>query len=647
MKCYTNCNYIKNPDQESEVKIIRKKYDDMIKILANSVDQVGIIGLDLETYAPKDIVHSLEVYISMRQDDYEEEGKNPNTKTALKKFENEYKEIKKDVALNPLLNAIRLAAINTGSEILIFDLVHVQCEDEQDLWNQVSKCSIVGQNVKFDIKSIKAKYDWFEPYELFDTMTGNRLARTREITGRFSSNLKSVVEHWTGVELPKELGGSDWGGIITQDMLEYSYFDVYYLLDILIKQIDYFNEHSVNKTNKKPYFQGMLQDRVAIIEMRFVYPLLEMELKGCSINKPYLENKLTELEVEHEKLKKIFKDVNTNSPKQLQEFLINKGVYCEGTGRPALLPFRDHKVVRDLLQIKAVQKQVQMVRDYLEKWIDPTTTRIFASFNQQTAPTGRMSCTSPNLQQIPAKNVGKGIKQNFYLPKRGRKIFKADYPSIEARIMGEITKDDEILRIFNQPESVPKYDRDMHYSTAAEFYGKDRSDITEDERKPAKSANFGFMFGMGAQKYREFAYNEFDLDIDEEEAFRQKRAYFKLYKKVQRFHYRNGEILRKHDRFIAKSLLGRQMMVDTYTNANNYPIQSSAADILKLACVLFYQKVREIRIDAFIINMIHDEIVVECSSKHYKLAKKTLKNCMEVAVNFVIKSFETKIEIEE
>lgn len=640
LPCFTNCIAMeaKGLWAGCDFHITQISYKDILSILKEVKKETNIIALDVETYAAEDLVSTREVYTELRKKDFEAEGKKFGV-GAKKTVNKEYDEILKEVALNPRLNTIRLVQINTGTEIIIVDLKYIN--NPEALYKILMKFSITGQNIKFDVESIKAKYPWFEPKELYDVMIGNKFYRASKIAGKFYNNLKEVIKHWMEVEIVKEHGGSNWSSIITGDMFKYSYYDVFYLIAITHKQINYINADSINLTLKKPYFDGLLKDRVAIIEMKFLYPFMETELKGIPINVNYLKQQKAELEKKVKKLRKPFTSINPNSPQQLQDFLFKQKIYVPSTGKPVLMKYREHKIIKQLLDYKKYNKRLQMVTDYIGKHMEEDQ-RIYVNFNSFEGMAGRMSARNPNSQQIP-----KALKNNFYAPVRGYKLCKADYPSLEARVAGCYTRDKRIIEIFSAPKTVSKYLRDMHYITAGAFYGKQPHEITEKQRDKSKPANFGLMFGMGIQLYIDYCYENFEIEIDEEESRRQHKVYFGLYPGIKKLHNTNGAVLNHHGVITCKTLLGRQVVTDMYTNAANYPIQGSAGDIFKLACILFYERVKQYKLQAWIVNYIHDEVIVEAKSAHMVKVKLLLKESMEAAINFTIRDFKTEVNVEE
>ena len=379
MECYTNCNIITEEGIELDFKNSIKPFSKLLKILNKRKKKTNVLGIDIETYASYDLVATRKIYQKLRKKDYKEEGKKISAAT-IKKFDNEYNEVLKEVALNTRLNTVRLVQVNTGYEVLIFDLKGVDKKQIEKLYRCIMDFSLIVQNAKFDIGSIKSRNLWFEPKELFDTMIANKIYRASQVTGRFSSNLYEVIAYWLGIELDKGHGASNWGGLITTSMFSYSYYDVRYLIRCAKAQIAKLNGLSIN--TDVSYFDKRLTDKVSIIEMKFLKPLIETEIKGIPVDIEFMEGKKKEFSKQYKNaLKPLTKyNINLGSPLQLLDLLVSKGIACESTGKPVLLRHREHKIVRRILKLKESSKQLQMVTDYIGKWLE-NDNRMYPSFN--------------------------------------------------------------------------------------------------------------------------------------------------------------------------------------------------------------------------------------------------------------------------
>jgi DNA polymerase-1 len=416
-------------------------------------------------------------------------------------------------------------------------------------------------------------------------------------------------------------------------MIAYSYYDVLFMPDLISKMIEFINKHSINQ-EPEGYFGGLLKDRVAILEMKFLYELCLMENRGIPINRQYLVDKLNALRAEKSQALdqgNFDKDFNPISPKQILEYVKDRGEIIESSDATHLKEVKHIEGIPEIMTIKKASKEIQMIEDYLYKWQEDD--RIYSSFFQIKASTGRMSSSNPNMQQIP-----RTLKKGIYGNQKGYKVVTADYPSIEARIAGTVTQDPEIIKVFVEG-------KDLHYLTASIVTRKPISEITDLERMNAKAINFGFIYGMGARSFKIYAYNTFELEVTLEEAERYRKVYLDTYKGVKRYHMKNNELLKMYNgKFIAHTIYGRRMLVDKFTNANNFPVQGSGSDMLKMAVVMFNKTARKKGLDAHAISVVHDEIVTEIHESCLSEGEQLLKDSMSYAANLMMPEFTTNIE---
>lgn len=634
LKVFTNMKNIKG-SKYNPVFMPEKEMLDILK-------EKTVLFLDTETMAKDfDDEKVLEDYIQ----EHIASGKKV-TKTTKKSAEKHLENLRGQYALDPHRSLIRLVQIATTGVIYIFD--YNSSKDKlNSLFKTINGKFICGHNLKFDLKVIFANYPFFEPGEIFCTMMGHKVDAYANTLGYIKSSLYDVVSWYLNIQLEKGYAASDWRKEISAEQFDYSVEDVLYLKDVFEMQVHNINSRSIKQVTKEQfYFNGMLQDKVAIIEMQFVEVLARIELRGAPINDLVLKKHAESIKQQLNSIDKKFKSINTKSPQQITDFLSKEGIHVSSTSKNELVRYKEFQSVKDLITIKRLQKELQMVEDYLNIWKQPDG-RIYGQFNQQRGAAGRMSAYEPNLQQIP-----RVIKNIFYKSTKNNLIIKADYPAIEARLCAVVCNDMNMINIF-------KSGIDIHNYTTSQFLHKPIEQITEDERQKGKSANFGFMFGMGALTYTEYAFANYGLEVSIEEARDTRNSYLKAYPKVLNFHNMNSKKLREQGFVHIKTLLGRIVKVDSFTNANNYPIQGSAADMIKLAAVLFYKKCKAQRLHAHIINVVHDEIVVEIEfntlfNKGDKVRKQlkekvkaALEESMNMAADYIIKVFETKVKITE
>lgn len=622
---FTNCTDISDSIKKSKFDVRYISIKDAVEKIKKS----SYVVIDTET-CPKDL--NKDNVINGFIEEHIASGKKV-TKTTRTSAEKYYEDLRKEHSVNPHLAKIRLIQVLTDTNDLI--VMDSFVENLKPIVQALKNKSAIFQNAKFDIKMLMVNYD-YSVGEVWDTMIAHKLIRNAETVAYFESHLANVVKYALGIQLLKGHGADDWRNEITVEMFDYSVEDVQHLINVYKFQCNKLNDTSVLR-QESGYFNNTLFDIVSIIEMKFVPVLAKIELKGIKINRKKLLEKLDETAASLSKaIIPFVKDkVNTSSPLQLMNYLEEKtGQDIMSTSKEELTKLAHIPLVAQLLEVKTFQKRLQMISDYINKW-SLRAGRIYADFNQMRATDGRMSCREPNMQQIP-----RVLKKIFYFADKGRVIIKADYPAIEARIMGVIANDAKIISIF-------KNKKDMHSETGASFLKKPVKDVTEEERRKAKAANFGFMFGMGALTYTRYAYTNYGLIVSLEEAVETRKKYMAEYPGVQRFHNANSQKLKDNYEIVIRTLLGRKMKCDSFTNSNNYPVQGSAVDMIKLATVLFDSHATKQKIDAQIINIVHDEIVVDSSVKDKTKAKKILKEAMETAADYIIQIFPTEVEIEE
>lgn len=305
-----------------------------------------------------------------------------------------------------------------------------------------------------------------------------------------------------------------------------------------------------------------------------------------------------------------------SSPRQVGEVLFGElklsdkarrtksGQYS--TGEEVLQQLRSkHPIVQRILDHRALKKLLNTYVEVLPKLILPRTGHIHTSFNQAVTATGRLSSSNPNLQNIPVRGEdGREIRKAF-VPEPGCVFFSADYSQIELRIMAHLSKDEHLISAFLQGD-------DIHAATAARIFGKPIGEVSRDERRKAKTANFGIIYGISAFGLAE------RMDVARSEAKALIDSYFQTYPGVRRFIDEAVEQARQ--RGYIETLFGRRRylpdinsrnaVVRGYAerNAVNAPIQGTAADIIKIAMIRIDQRLRAEGLHAKMILQVHDEL---------------------------------------
>lgn len=364
-----------------------------------------------------------------------------------------------------------------------------------------------------------------------------------------------------------------------------------------------------------------LEDLFWQIEMPLMPVLAYMERCGVCIDTEGLKEtsrlftqQMNQLEQEIHELAGI--DFNIASPKQVGEVLFEHlkisdkakktktGQYV--TSEEVLESLRSkHPVVAKILEHRGLKKLLSTYIDALPELINPETGHIHSSFNQTIAATGRLSSSNPNLQNIPVRDAeGKEVRKAF-IPEAGQEFFSADYSQIELRIMAHLSQDRNLIEAFNAGH-------DIHAATAAKIFHKDIGEVTTDERRKAKTANFGIIYGISAFGLAE------RIGCSRSEAKALIDGYFETYPGVKT--YMDKSIANVREQGYTETLFKRRLtlpdinshnsIVRGYAerNAINAPIQGTAADIIKIAMVRVYERMQKEGMKSKMILQVHDEL---------------------------------------
>ena len=231
--------------------------------------------------------------------------------------------------------------------------------------------------------------------------------------------------------------------------------------------------------------------------------------------------------------------------------------------------------------------------------------RIHCRLHPLAADSGRFSCTEPNLQQVPSEHTAPGLRGCF-VAAPGHVLVIADYAQIELRVAAHLAPCDALRQVFAQ-------DRDPHRATAATLTGKAERDVTDHERKLAKAVNFGFLFGMGAPRFRSYAASSYGLDLDQARAQRARAAFLRTYPGIAAWHRRVGSMGRDGQAVTVRTALGRRKRFEpgrfSFNAALNIPVQGTAAEGFKLAMAHLLPRLRELGGRGVL--CVHDEYIAE------------------------------------
>jgi DNA polymerase-1 len=330
-------------------------------------------------------------------------------------------------------------------------------------------------------------------------------------------------------------------------------------------------------------------------------------------------------------------EINLDSHQQLTQALTRLGIPVpDSTRNWKLQPLAiDYPVVATLLEYRTVQKALTSYGQNMIELINPTTGRLHADFRQIGAPTGRFSCTNPNIQQVPHSVE---YRRCFSGYPEGRKLIIADYSQIELRILAEFSNDAGFLQAFNSGA-------DLHRVTAAQVFNVPLDQVSKDQRDFAKRLNFGVVYGIGAQRFSMMT----GLSVTEAENVL--RKYFTTYRGLDSYlrEAANRAVRDREARTASGRLVrfrydenDRQQISMTQRNGKNTPIQGTSADILKRALRLLKDDLA--KTSAKIVNIIHDEIVVEADADEAQDIAARVERGMIAAGEEFLKTVPVKVE---
>ena len=395
----------------------------------------------------------------------------------------------------------------------------------------------------------------------------------------------------------------------------------------------------------KDLISGGLVDLFEKLEMPLLKVLALMESNGIKINSKFLKNLSLNYTAE---LKLIEKNIfnlsdeifNLASPKQLGEVLFEKlkivdkpkktktGQYSTSEEVLSSLS-KDHKIVEEVLKWRSLQKLVNTYVDALPRQINENSLRIHTIFNQAVASTGRLSSNNPNLQNIPIRsNKGREIRKAFVCENNDYTMLAADYSQIELRVIASLSKDPNMISAFKNNE-------DIHSSTASKVFNIDIKNVSREQRSNAKTVNFGIIYGVSAFGLS----NQTNLTRSESKDLIE--SYFLAYPELK--NYISNQINFARENGFVETILGRKRYLKDINsrnpivrggaerNAVNAPIQGSAADIIKIAMVNIYNKMKLKEYKSKMLVQVHDELIFEIFKPELGEMKKLIRQEMETA----------------
>lgn len=379
------------------------------------------------------------------------------------------------------------------------------------------------------------------------------------------------------------------------------------------------------------------------MEIPLSYVLSDMEKTGVSVDREYLRQLTVELDTQIATLEgRIYElagePFNINSPKQVGEILFDKlelktskkrGKAKNSTSAEVLNALaQEHEIAKLILEYRKFTKLKSTYTEALPALINPKDNRIHTTFNQTVTTTGRLSSSNPNLQNIPVRTPeGNKIRQAFVTKDRENYlIMSADYSQIELRLLAHVSEDENLIGAF-------KSGIDVHTLTASKVFDVPMEQVTKEMRYKSKAVNFGIVYGQS--KYG--LAKALKISADEAQSFIDK--YFETYPKIQIYMQSMVELVQKQEyvetifgrkRYLANEINSPNGMIREFAKraAINHPMQGSASDLIKLAMIDFYKKLKDNNLKSQLILQVHDELVVEVEKSELDTVKKLVLESM-------------------
>ena len=388
------------------------------------------------------------------------------------------------------------------------------------------------------------------------------------------------------------------------------------------------------------------------IEEPMIAVLADIEMAGVRIDSEALAVYAVELNRKLAELEAAIRteagepNLNINSARQLGEVLFGKMRIAEKpkmtktkqfcTDEDYLQSFaRKHRIVDLILEYRGVKKLLSTYVEALPQLVNRSTGRIHTSFNQAVTATGRLSSTNPNLQNIPVRDdMGRRIRKAFIPSDDDHLLLSADYSQVELRLMAHLSGDESLIAAFEHGE-------DIHAATAAKLFNKTLDEVTSEERRRAKTANFGIIYGISA-----FGLSQ-RLEISRKEAKEIIDGYFASYPGVKK--YMDNVVEKAKEEGFVSTIFGRRRYLNDIAshnaiarglaerNAVNAPIQGSAADIMKIAMINVHRRFAAEGIRSRVILQVHDELVVDMLRSEQERVTAIVTECMESAAQLKVR----------
>ncbi len=498
-----------------------------------------------------------------------------------------------------------------------------------------------GQNIKYDL-SVLANYGIELRGRLFDTMIAHYILQPELYHGL--DYLAEIYLNYNTIKIEELIGEKgrnqkNMRDLMPEQICDYACEDA----DVTLRLRNILEKDLLKERVEKLFYE---------IEMPLVPVLAYMERNGARIDTVALAETSALLskrmhEIEKEIYAQAGEPFNISSPRQVGEILFGKLRIIEKpkktktgqfvTSEEVLIQIQNrHPIVKNILQYRGLKKLLSTYVDALPTLVNHQTEKIHTSYNQTVTATGRLSSSNPNLQNIPIRDDdGKEVRKAF-IPEPGCLFLSADYSQIELRIMAHLSGDKNMIEDF-------KSGYDIHAATAAKIYRKPIEEVTKEERSKAKTANFGIIYGISVFGLAE------RMNVDRREAKELIDNYFETYSGVRNYIEQSKEVAKEkgyvetifnRKRFLP-DINSHNATVRGYAerNAVNAPIQGSAADIIKVAMINIYRRMKAENMHSTMILQVHDElnfsVVPEEKETMERLVVEEMQNAFTMSVPLI------------
>lgn len=502
--------------------------------------------------------------------------------------------------LDPRRDRLRLVQFGDASAAYVVDVWASEL-DLSPLATLLADPDVVKviQNAKFDLSFLRA-VGLSEVASVADPMLASQLLAGGDDTGH---SLKALAHRHLHLDIDKTEQKGDWSGTLTQRQVAYAAMDAAILPALWQRLADAIRQQHL--------------DAVCQLEMDALPAMADVEYSGMPVDRAGLADLLRASEAARDTLADKARvllpplddgqarlapvPVRLSSPGEVVRALRSIGIDLPDGRDDTLAEYADRPGVGPYLEWRQAERRTTFLTGLAEA-IHPVTGRLHAHYRQIGSASGRMSCSSPNLQQVPRD----AAVRRLFAPGPGQALIVADYSQVELRIAAAMAGEPRMLDAFRNGE-------DLHRLTAGLLTGKRPADVTREERQLAKAANFGLVYSMGAAGLKRYAQSSYGVKMTVDEASGLRDKFFAAYPGLIAWHRRALEEARRTREL--RTATGRLYRVPGEVRAGetyNFPIQGTGADILKSALARLWGPFQEV--SASLVGTVHDEILVECGA---------------------------------